>query len=293
MKKKKYINYFSEILLIRSFENLLLRLFKQGHLTGTTHTCIGQEATPVIALSKINSNDFVISNHRSHGHFLAYSKDASGLLKELLGKEGGVCKGVAGSQHIHYKNFMSNGVLGNLTPVAAGIALSNKLKKQKGITYIFLGDGTFGQGVLYETLNIASLKNLRCVFIVENNRIAQTTDIKDNLAGTIKNRLNSFEIKTFETNSNNVNHLDKTFEKVKNYINKTSKPCGIIVESYRFASHSKGDDTRSKKYLKEIRNSKDPLKYLKKYVNNVEEKKIIKETEKLMNKLCAENNITI
>ena len=292
-KKTRYKKYFEKILKIRMFEELILKLFKLGKISGTTHTCIGQESTPVIALSKLKKNDFIISNHRSHGHFLSYSDNSDGLLNELLGNDNGICQGIAGSQHIHYKNFISNGILGNLIPVAAGIALSNKILKKQDLTYIFIGDGTFGQGVLYETLNIASLRNLCCIFIVENNKIAQTTEIKDNLSGKISDRFKAFKIKTFNTSSYNISHVENTFKNPRNYVYMKSKPCAVIIDTYRFAAHSKGDDTRPLSYLKNIKYHYDPLNYLRKYISRDEEKKIFKRISRCINNLLIKNNITL
>ena len=119
--------FYEKSILIREFEKLLLNLFDKGYLYGTTHTAIGQELISVAILRNLSSGDTVISNHRSHAHFIAYSNEIEGLFKELLGLKDGICGGKSGSQHIHYKNFLSNGVLGNLLPVAAGIALSNKI----------------------------------------------------------------------------------------------------------------------------------------------------------------------
>ena len=185
---------YKKSLYIREFEKFLLSLFDKGLLHGTTHTAIGQELIPITILNEISDEDTIVSNHRSHAHFISYSNKIDGLFLELLGKKNGICGGKSGSQHIHYKNFISNGILGNLIPVSAGIALSYKINNKKNIVYVFLGDGAFGQGVLYETLNFCSLNKLRCVFIIENNFIAQTTPLEKNFAGIFKDRFNAFDI---------------------------------------------------------------------------------------------------
>src|SRR5262245_23441284 len=93
-------------LLIRRFEERLLSLFAAGELSGTTHTCLGQEYIPV-ALAPLLTEDFVFSHHRGHGHYLAHCADPEGLLAELMGREGGVCGGVGGSQHLRRERFLS------------------------------------------------------------------------------------------------------------------------------------------------------------------------------------------
>lgn len=94
---------------IRHFENLLLRMFAEGRLNGTTHTCLGQEYVPV-SLAPLLDGDHVLSNHRGHGHYLALFRDPAGLLAEIMGRAGAVCSGVGGSQHIRRDGYLSTGV---------------------------------------------------------------------------------------------------------------------------------------------------------------------------------------
>ena len=106
---------------IRRFEQSLLDLFATGVLAGTTHTCVGQETIAVGVMSAIDRDrDVVFSNHRGHGHFLAYCGEVERLYLEVTGRAGGVCGGRGGSQHLHYRNFYSNGVQGGIVPVATG-----------------------------------------------------------------------------------------------------------------------------------------------------------------------------
>ncbi len=171
---------------------------------GTTHTYLGQEADAVGVLQLLQEDDIVFSNHRCHGHFLAYGGDPRALFAELMGKATGVCGGRGGSQHLHWRNFYSNGVQGGIAPVAAGMALAEKLKGSGAVTVAFLGDGTLGEGVVYETLNMASLWGAPILFVVENNHIAQTTPIEQALAGSILARFQAFDIPAWELQSSDV-----------------------------------------------------------------------------------------
>ena len=114
------------LLLIRHFEHAVLDLFGQGKLNGTTHTCLGQEYIPVALAPLLDDRDYVFSNHRGHGHYLARFDDPHGLLAEVMGREGAVCHGVGGSQHIYRDRYLSTGVQGESLPVAAGAALHLK-----------------------------------------------------------------------------------------------------------------------------------------------------------------------
>ena len=115
---------YERMFFIRRFEETLLELFSQGKLVGTTHTYIGQEANGVGIIDHLEpERDVVFSNHRCHGHYLAFTDDAFGLLSEVMGKATGTCGGKGGSQHLCRGNFYSNGVLGSIVPVATGIGL--------------------------------------------------------------------------------------------------------------------------------------------------------------------------
>src|SRR6267142_362398 len=182
---------------IRSFERLLLDQFTLGRVSGTTHTCIGQEITAVGVTAALDrARDCVFSNHRGHGHFLAYCGEIFLLLAEIFGRPDGVCGGRGGSQHLHLRNFYSNGVLGGTVGNAVGIALAEK--RRGAVTCAWLGDGTFGEGIVYEAMNIAALWKLPILFVVEANSIAQTTPTERQLAGSMTGRCEAFGIPVAE-----------------------------------------------------------------------------------------------
>ena len=166
------LSHYETLHKIRTFENLLLRYFSKGLLRGTTHIYLGQEAIAVSALSYLKEQDIVVSNHRSHGHFISYCKDYKKLLEEIKGSDQGVCQGLGGSQHLYFKNFYSNGIQGGIVPVASGMALAEKLKGNNSMAVCFLGDGTMGEGIIYESFNMASLWSIPILYIIENNRFA-------------------------------------------------------------------------------------------------------------------------
>ncbi len=138
---------------IRRFEETLLDLFSAGKLVGTTHTYIGQEANAAGIIAHLDrQRDVVFSNHRCHGHYLAFTDDAYGLLCEVMGKADGVCGGKGGSQHLCNGNFYSNGVLGSIVPVATGIALAERERGAGAGTLAFLV-GFAPQLLAYDAIN--------------------------------------------------------------------------------------------------------------------------------------------
>jgi 2-oxoisovalerate dehydrogenase E1 component len=236
--------FFEEAVRIRLLETRLLDLFGQGRLNGTIHTCIGQEYSALAIVKQLTGEDFVVSNHRCHGHYLAKTGDYRGLIAELMGKRSGVSGGVGGSQHLCADGFLSNGVQGGIVPVAAGLALANKLNRNSNIGVVFIGDGTLGEGVVYESLNIISKWNIPLLVVLENNYYAQATSQDLTLAGEILARPRSFGISTYESSTRCVEELFTNARESLEYVRNFSKPAFHLINTFRLGPHSKGDDFR-------------------------------------------------
>jgi 2-oxoisovalerate dehydrogenase E1 component len=249
---------YSFALLIRRTEELLLRLFSQGLLSGTTHTCIGQELCAMSVVRALNNPaDVVLSNHRNHGHFLTYSGDFLGLVAEIMGRSAGVCGGIGGSQHLAFRGFHSNGVQGGMTAIGAGHALALKRREEDGIVVVIIGDGTTGQGLLYESLNLASVWAVPMLFVLENNNIAQTTPTADTVGGSLEARGSAFGLRTWHLNDSDPDFL-KNSESVVEEIRASGHPGFLVIDTCRLSPHSKGDDLRDPKVMDALR-ARDPL----------------------------------
>ena len=258
MENMKNINLIKKVLLIRKFEEKLLKLFSEGELFGTIHTCIGEEWIAVAAANSIKKNDTFFSNHRGHGHFIAKTGNIFGLFSEIMGKSNGVCKGIGGSQHLYSPDFFSNGIQGGMVPICTGYAFAEKMNKSGNICIVFIGDGTLGQGIVYESMNIASKWELPLLIVVENNKISQSTLQSETLAGTIKNRAKAFDIQYHKSNTWQWENLLDDFINAVNYVRDNSKPFILEVETFRLRAHSKGDDTRDLVIISKYE-KKDPL----------------------------------
>lgn len=237
--------YFELAALIRCVEDKFLSLFAEGLLSGTVHTCVGQEFTAIAVIHNLNSKDWVTSNHRCHGHFIAKTGMWRELVLELLGDESGVCKGIGSSQHLYVPGFLSNGTQGSLLPVGTGIASYLKKTASDGIVVSFLGEGTLGEGVTYESLNIASLFSEPQLFVCENNFYSQSTPQASGIAGQISIRARAFGLKVFESNIWDLEHLFMVCAKACQYVRDNKKPAFLIIKCYRLNAHSKGDDDRN------------------------------------------------
>ncbi|MEV0974402.1 thiamine pyrophosphate-dependent dehydrogenase E1 component subunit alpha [Microtetraspora glauca] len=241
------------LLLIRHFELALLRLFEQGAVSGTTHTCLGQEYIPVALTPLLRDDDFVFSNHRGHGHFLARHAEPYGLLAEIMGREGAVCGGIGGSQHLYHRRFLSTGVQGESLPVATGVAL--KLAGSGALACAYIGDGTWGEGAVYEALNMALLWRLPLLVVVEHNGIAQSTPTSAQLAGTIGARAAAFGVRHHRVTSADVEEIRAGLAPLVHAVRAEPSPLVVEFVTHRIGPHSKGDDTRSPAEIQRARES--------------------------------------
>jgi len=254
--------FYAQMVLIRRVEESLLALFEQGLLTGTVHTSLGQEACAVGVVNALDkSRDVLFSNHRAHGHFLAYCDDVEGLIAEILGHPTGICRGIGGTQHLHKDNMYTNGIQGGIVPNAVGAAFAEKLQGSGAITVVFMGDGTMGQGVVYESFNIAARQSLPILFVLEDNQFAQTTPKALVHAGTLSSRANSFNIPTEQVDGNDVMAIYHTTQQIVNQVRQQPAPFFLVLNTYRLGPHSKGDDTRDRAEIDAHRQN-DPLRRL-------------------------------
>ncbi len=278
---------YADLLVIRKFEENLLRLFGENKLFGTTHTCIGQEAIAVGVMKSVTDKDIVFSNHRCHGHFIAYSHRPELLLKEIMGKTNSLCEGRGGSQHIYYKKFYTNGIQGGIVPNAVGAALSEKHKGSDGIGIVFLGDGTLGQGVVYESFNMAKILNVPVLFIVESNGYAMSTRTEDAVSGEIYERAEAFGIETLTVDGNNVTEVQNCAQKAITKVRTSSEPFMLICETYRLAAHSKGDDFRPLEEVEEHRRH-DPVLIAENKIDDTKKTFIVDAVEKYIADITTE-----
>ena len=275
----KHQIFFKKALYIREFETFLLELFQKGELNGTVHTCVGQELNPVILSEFLKKGDKIFSNHRGHGHYLSFNGDSKGLISEMLGLETGVSSGIGGSQHIMNEGFLSNGIQGGLSPIATGFAFANKILKNDNISVVFIGDGTLGTGILYESLNLAASLNSPVLFVLENNKYAQSTSNKQTLNGSVKKRIEGFGINYLETNIWDIDDMKLKFENAVLETRK-GKPNFVEIECYRLNSHSKGDDNRSDSEISSY-HKKDLLNIFKKNNEDLTKSYILEFREEL------------
>jgi TPP-dependent pyruvate/acetoin dehydrogenase alpha subunit len=168
LKKKMYF----DMLRIRMVEEAIAKHYPEQEMRCPVHLCIGQEAVAVGVCANLSKEDYVMSNHRSHGHYLAKGGNLKAMLAEIYGKATGCSKGKGGSMHLVdlSANFIgATPIVSSSIPVAVGLAFGTILKEKHSITALFFGDAATEEGVFCESLNFASLKKLPIVFVCENN----------------------------------------------------------------------------------------------------------------------------
>jgi 2-oxoisovalerate dehydrogenase E1 component len=244
--------------LIRLTEQLILDQFSRGLVSGTTHTCLGQELAALSVVRALDhTEDAVLSNHRNHGHFLTYSGDFPGLVAEIMGRESGVCRGRGGSQHLAWRQFHSNGVQGGMMGIGAGLALARKKRGSGALVAAMIGDGTLGQGLVYESMNLASVWQTPLLVVVENNGIAQTTYTRETIGGSIEERGAAFGFATWHLADDDPEFCRNVADVVKT-VRASGRPGFLVLDTRRMGPHSKGDDLRPGEEMAEIRR-RDPL----------------------------------
>ena len=208
--------------------------------------------------SRLGPGDAIFSTHRCHGHFLASGGNLVAFLAELMGRSGGVCGGRGGSQHLHADGFISSGIQGQLVPVALGVAFAKKLRGEDGIAVVFIGDGTLGQGALYESMNLASLWGVRLLLVLEDNAIAQTTPSSVGVAGDMLARAEAFGIDAARLDGADAPALQREFATLVETMRTREAPAFRVVRTVRLGPHSKRDDDRSPDEMAELR-TRDPV----------------------------------
>jgi 2-oxoisovalerate dehydrogenase E1 component len=247
---------------IRLTEEKLLWAYARGLIRGTIHTCVGQEFNSVFLAKYLNNDfDWVLSNHRGHGHFLAFNGTPELLFREILGDIRGPSKGIGGSQHIRLGNFMTNGIQGGFAPISVGISESISDNDAKPICVLWVGDGTLGSGQLWESLNLSAILKVPLLVILEDNKIAQSTPSELTFAGDLQKRIEGFGLKYFRCAGSDLEELDVSAEAATSYVRGMKLPALLHIDSLRLNSHSKGDDNRDRESIEKLRFT-DPVSRL-------------------------------
>ncbi len=272
LSKSKLLNMYELMLDIRDFDLKVNQLVKRGMVPGMTHLSVGEEAANIGALSALNPDDLITSNHRGHGQVIGKGIDLNAMMAEIMGKATGTCKGKGGSMHIadlENGNLGANGIVGGGHGIAVGAAYTQKVKNTGKIVVCFFGDGATNEGSFHEALNLASVWKVPVIFYSINNGYGISTSIKKvtNIEH-IYERAVAYGIPGyFIEDGNDVLAVYETFKKAVDYVRKGNGPVLIESITYRWFGHSSSDPGkyRTKEEVDEWK-KKDPILKFRKYL---------------------------
>lgn len=250
MNEKKYskifiLELYRKMVTIRKFEERIKYLFLEGIMPGTIHQYQGQEACAVGVCAALKQGDIITSTHRPHGHALAKGLSIQEILDELFGKTTGCCKGKGGSMHLG--NFSKGmmpaiAIVGGGVPIATGLALAFKMKKEPGVAVCFMGDGAINEGAFHEGVNMGAIWDLPIIYVVENNLYGASTPVGSVMkTKTISERAAAYGISGITIDGNDVL---KVYETAMESVRKARDGYGptlLELQTYRITGHSRRD----------------------------------------------------
>jgi len=282
LSKDKKIQMLETLITIRRFEEKTIQLYQNAKFGGYLHPCIGQEAVAVGSCNALKEDDYIVSNHRGHGHCISKGADINKMMAELLGKVTGYCKGRGGSMHIadtKLRMLGANGIVGGGIPISVGAGFGCKMDGVGNVVLCFFGDGASNNGVFHESLNMAAIFNLPVIYICENNMYAISMNSSESVAGkSIGNRSSAYGIPGYTIDGSDPVTVYDTVSKAVKHARDGKGPSLIEAQAYRFFGHHPNDpaDYREKEEVDFHKEEKDPVVNFKK---KLLDEKIITEKE--------------
>lgn len=261
--------YLREMWLIRVLEEKIGFDYRLKKIGGFCHLYVGQEAVCVGSIATLDlSRDYVLTSYRDHGHAISCGINPDKIIAELYGKVTGCSRGKGGSMHLFNveKGFLGgNGIVGAQIPIATGAAFSQKYRENQGVTLCYFGDGAINQGAFHESINLAKLWNLPCIYVIENNRYGMGTAVARASSIDFSGAGESYGVSGVRVNGMDFFDVYKAFDKVVKHTREHRAPYVIEVQTYRYYGHSMSDPAtyRSKEELAFYKNH-DPVEQMKK-----------------------------
>ena len=239
------IYWLKTMLTIRFFEEKVEALYKDGTISGGSHSSAGQEATAVGACATLATGDRICTHFRGNGHCIAKGLELHRIAAELFGKSTGCCKGKGGAMHISAVDrgiLPTSAIVGGGIPTATGSALSAKLFGSGQVTLCFFGDGASNQGVFHECLNLAAIWKLPVVYLCENNQYAMSMPVKSSMAiEHIAQRASAYGMEGVVVDGNDVEAVYEAVNMAVRRARSGEGPTLIECKTYRLRGHYIGD----------------------------------------------------
>lgn len=243
--REKLIDMYRTMVRIRVFEERVSKEFAAGNIPGFVHLYIGEEAVAAGACATLNAGDFITSTHRGHGHLIAKGGSPDRMMAELFGRRTGYCNGKGGSMHIADPDLGilgANGIVGGGINIAAGAALSAKMRGSGQVVLCFLGDGSTNRGTFHEGVNMAAVWDLPVVYVIENNMYAEKTRIADTCKlPNLADRALAFGIPDVTIDGNDAIAVYEAVSESVARARKGKGPTLVECKTYRWHGHYEGD----------------------------------------------------
>ena len=245
---KQRLEWLTQMLRIRRFEERCVELYSASKIRGFMHLYIGEEAVAVGVMHRLSANDTVVSTYREHGHALARGVPMDALMAEMFGKATGSSRGRGGSMHIFdaaRRFYGGNAIVGGGLPLAVGLALADEMAGRPLVTACLFGDGAAAEGEYHECMNLAALWRLPVLFCCENNRYAMGTALEVTHAQTdLALRASSYGMPSWPVDGMDVERVAVATQRAVESIRGGAGPCFLELRTYRFRAHSMYDPER-------------------------------------------------
>jgi len=236
------IALFRDMLRIRMIEEAVAARYNQGHMRCPVHLSIGQEAMAVGVCAALRPDDQVLSNHRCHAHYLAKGGDLTGMLAEMFGRATGCCGGRGGSMHLHDQAagmLVSSPIVGGAIPLANGVGMAMRMQGRDSVAVVFFGDGACEEGVVHESLNFASHRQLPVLFVVENNFYSVCATLDERQPDRpLEDLAKGHAVPSFTVDGNDVFAVHEVANEAVARARRGEGPSLIVGDTYRWMAHS-------------------------------------------------------
>jgi pyruvate dehydrogenase E1 component alpha subunit len=277
--KETLVNLLYQMILIRRFEEKCAESYSLGKIGGFCHLYIGQEAVAVGALSALRPDDYVLTSYRDHGHAIAKGMSPDEIMAELYGKAGGCSSGKGGSMHLFDSsvNFLGgHAIVGGQIPLGTGIAFATKYKGGDQVTLCFFGEAAVNQGAFHESLNLAQLWKLPCIYICENNQYGMGTSLERAMSlQDVSQKACAYEVASEFVDGMDVLAVREAVSRAVERGRNEYLPTLLEVRTYRFMGHSMSDpgNYRTRAEIEKYQ-ERDPIKL---FTASLQEKNLIDE----------------
>jgi len=279
--RETLVEILRQMVLIRRFEEKCAESYSLGKIGGFCHLYIGQEAVGVGAISAVRKDDYVLTSYREHGQAISKGISPDAVMAELYGKAGGCSHGKGGSMHLFDKTvgFLGgHAIVGGQIPLATGVAFASKYQETDRVTLCFFGEAAVNQGAFHESLNMAQLWKLPCIYICENNMYGMGTSLERAMSlQNVAQKSCAYELASEFVDGMDVLKMRQATQRAVKRAREESLPTLLEARTYRYMGHSMSDpgNYRTRAEI-EKHQERDPIKL---FINDLKANGVISDDD--------------